>query len=122
MKTKRFFDKVFVVDVVALSGTKDEINKWLKKEKSDYKISEGVKGFCRREEGKAFWVYISNPLDFYALLHEVIHLVGMITDRNGVGACLMRSATEVDETLAYYLSYWFKELWRFYGKLKKGNK
>jgi len=28
----------------------------------------------------------------------------------------------VDETLAYYLSYWFKELWRFYGKLKKGKK
>lgn len=119
MKIKRFFDKVFIVDVTALSGTKEEVNKWLKKNGSDYQLIDAVEGFCRHEDKKAYWIWIKNPKDFYVLLHETLHLVGMATEANGVGACLMRNPTEVDETLAYYLSYWFKELWRFYGNIKK---
>lgn len=118
MKIKKFYDKVFVVDVTALSGKREEVNKWLKKQGSDYELDEGVEGFCRFEKGKPYWIYVSNPKDFYTLLHETTHLIGMITERNGVGSCLMKNESEVDDTLAYYLAYWFRELWRFYGNIK----
>ena len=114
MKQKWLEDNVFGVDVLAFSGTKDQIKKRCVELESDYKPGESTLGVCRRlSNSRGFLVWLSDPQDFYSLLHETVHLVRMVFEDRGVNTDLRNE----DETFAYYQMFWFRELWRFFGKV-----
>jgi hypothetical protein len=118
MKRKWFWEDVFCVSVLAITGTKAEAQKILDKYKVDFSF-HGV-GFCAEmPDNQGFLIWLEKPDNFYHLLHECVHLVRCSFQTKGMNTELGNE----DEAFAYYLCSWFKTLWRFYGNIdKKGNK
>lgn len=52
-------------------------------------------------------IHLDDKKDFYALLHECVHLTKRVFQDRGVPF-----NAENDEAIAYYMTYWFKRLWR----------
>jgi hypothetical protein len=119
MKKKVFSEDFLMVDVIAITGSRDEAQKYIKELGIDYELN-GV-GFCGAiPDNGGFVVWLQDPKDFYALMHECVHLVNYIFSSKGMNTNLQNE----DETFAYYMAGWFRKLWRFYGniKFKKGKK
>jgi hypothetical protein len=118
MKKRLFSDDVFVVDVYALSGTREEAQGFLDKEKADFKL--GGNGCCLAlPDNRGFVLWLMHPDDFYVLMHETLHLVVGAFEAKGINVNLANE----EEVIAYYQAYWFRKLWRWFGNLsaKKGK-
>lgn len=61
-------------------------------------------------------ICLTDPADFYTLLHECVHLVKAIFRDRGIPF-----SGKADEAVAYYQGWWFRTLWRQCGR-KKGKK
>lgn len=106
-------DEVFLVDVYAITGTREEAQKFLNKHKIEYKL--GGSGCCFPiPDNKGFVVWLMHSDDFYVLMHETLHLVVAIFEAKGINVNLANE----EEVIAYYQSYWFRKLWRWFGNLK----
>ena len=118
MKKKLLSDDLYIVDVIAVSGTKQEVQKVLNENKSDFVIPENCEGFCVKLPARALCIWIKNPRDFYILLHETIHLTRIVFADCGA----ITDLAVGDEHIAYYIAFWFRKLWRFFGNIKKRRK
>lgn len=116
MKKKLLTDDVFIVDVYAITGTREEAQKFLDKE--GVKQTLGGVGCCYAlPDNKGFVVWLMHPDDFYVLMHETLHLVTAAFEAKGINVNLANE----EEVIAYYQSYWFRKLWRYFGNLKKSK-
>lgn len=113
MKSKLLSDDVFMVDVRAMTGAREDAQKYLEKIESDFEISENALGICIRVPDGSLLLWLHDPSDFYVLLHETTHLVRMVLVDCGVDVDLKYG----DEVFAYYQMYWFRKLWRYYSSL-----
>lgn len=117
MKIKTFKEPVYKTKVIALIATREELHKWLKKEKLSLRdfSNDAAIHFTIEEEDKRLThhVWLEDRKDFYTLLHECIHLVSRRFQELGVDCDL----TKGDEHFTYYVEYWFRNLWKFFGKL-----
>ena len=117
MKKKTFGDDVFLVDVIAFYGTREEAQNFIDGLKIDYKL--GGVGYCGvLPDNGGFVVWVQDSNDFYCLLHECVHLITYIFASKGINTDLHNE----DETFAYFMSFWFKNLWRFFGNINKNEK
>ena len=114
MRRKTFNDEVFLTDVVAITGTREETQAFL--DKNDIEFDLGGDGYCGAfPNNRGFVVWLLHPDDFYVLMHEVLHLVVYIFNTKGININLANE----EEVIAYYQSFWFRKLWRWFGGLKK---
>lgn len=56
---------------------------------------------------RRYRICLENKKDFYTLLHETVHLVEKIFSDRGIPF-----TSENSEIIAYYQTYWFKQIWR----------
>ena len=106
-------DDVFLVDVIALSCDREQAQKSLDKLGIEYTL-HGDGGCFVIPKSLGFVVWLSDPRDFYVLLHETVHLVNFILESKGINVNLANE----EEVFAYYQSFWFRKLWRFFGNVK----
>lgn len=115
-KKKTIGDDALLVDVIAITGTREQAQKYIDGLKIDYELNGvGFTGVIPDNGG--FVVWLLHPDDFYVLLHECVHLVHYIFHSKGINTELHNE----DETFAYFMAYWFRKLWRFYGNIKRGK-
>jgi hypothetical protein len=117
MKHKKFYDELYKSVVYAVYGTADECEKWVKKKfNQELNIDRFWQASCvELLENEGYVVWLEDNKNFYALLHECVHLTGRILKNMDVNKDLIKN----DEHIAYYLEFWFRKLWRFFGNLKK---
>jgi hypothetical protein len=116
MKIKKIYEPILQSEVFLIFDCKyDDLEKWLDKRairKESYKLLVGAVTDYEDEKNAIHYViWIEDKKDFYTLFHENVHLVKrLFTDRkvpfNGNN----------DEMVAYYLTFWFKKLWRLMNK------
>lgn len=112
------YEPVLFTRVDFCCGPEEEMKKWLKKNKLDENGPErfwDLQGFYVCFENKETKilkrvVWISEASNFYALFHEVIHLTVDIFRKSG-----MPFALENEETIAYFQTHWFRQLWHWMG-------
>jgi hypothetical protein len=113
MKKKLLSDDVFLVDVYAITGTREEAQKFIDKEGVGQTL--GGSGCCYAlPDNKGFVLWLMYADDFYVLMHETLHLVVAIFEAKGINVNLANE----EEVIAFYQSYWFRKLWRWFGKLE----
>jgi len=111
------YELVLFTRVDFCCGPKEEMEKWLKKNK----LGAGperfwdLQGFytCFKNEEKGLIkrvVWISEASNFYALFHEVVHLTVDIFRDSGMPFTL-----ENEETIAYFQTHWFRQMWHQMG-------
>ena len=66
-----------------------------------------------KDDITVYHIHIDNPQNFYLLMHECVHIVNRIFEDRDI----YYDKAE-DELFAYYLTFWFKKLWRYYGNIK----
>ena len=100
MKKIKFYDKVFDAEVeVFLDKTED------RKHSGETMNVDRI-----NKDGsvyKEYRVCLEDKKDFYTLLHETVHLVEKIFTDRGIPF-----TSENSEIIAYYQTYWFKQIWR----------
>ena len=114
MKKKVIGDNTLLVDVTAICCPRDEAQKFIEKLGIKYELG-GVGYSAEIPDNGGFVVWLQDPKDFYCLLHECVHLVNQIFNSKGINTNLSNE----DETFAYFMSFWFRKLWRFFGGIKK---
>lgn len=111
------YEPVLFTRVDFCCGTHEEMEEWLKKNKLGDPPTRfwDLRGFytCFENKGKqqikrVVWVHKAS--DFYALFHEVIHLIVDVFRDNGVAF-----DTHNEEMIAYYQTHWFRLLWHQMG-------
>lgn len=113
MKKKVLSDDVFIVDVYAITGTREEAQAFLNKNGVEKIL--GGDGCCYTlPENKGFVLWVMHPNDFYVLMHETLHLVVAIFEAKGINVNLANE----EEVIAYYQSFWFRKLWRWFGNIQ----
>ena len=120
MRKKLFREDVFIVDVCAINGTREEAQRFL--DGNNIEKTLGGNGCCYViPDNKGFVLWLMDSNDFYILMHETLHLVVAIFEAKGINVNLSNE----EEVIAYYQSYWFRKLWRWFGNLnpitKKGK-
>jgi hypothetical protein len=123
MKEWHFFDKVFRVWVTLLIGPATEYAKFM--ERVGYTGSkdwEGCSGFCVRLDpenctgGSRATIIWLPKYETAAVVHEIVHLMVMTFTDKGVPL-----ADPNQETMAYYVEYWFNEINRVRKRLPNGR-
>lgn len=117
MKKKLLRDDVYLVDVYAITGTREEAQKFLDKNGVEQEL-HGVACCYALPNNNGFVVWLLHPDDFYVLMHETLHLVVAIFETKGINVNLANE----EEAMAYYQSFWFRKLWRWYGNMKGETK
>ena len=101
-KSLKFYDPVFKASVELcfgeLEGKCDAYTDTL--EKITFKGKKEIRSI-------KYVVALRNRKDFYGLLHECVHLVKAIFRDRGIPF-----TSKNDESIAYYMNYWFVMLWR----------
>lgn len=100
MKEIKLYDKVFLADVEIVVGRVNN-NIHLGEVESVDVVTKDDKIF------RKYRVFLENKKDFYTLIHETVHLVEKIFTDRGIAF-----TKENGELIAYYQTYWFKEIWR----------
>ena len=119
MKSKYFYDEVFQVSVLAFHGTSKQMAIKSKLLGIDYEPNEGAEGALQvQPNNNGFILWLKQSDDFYALLHETVHLTTEALAEKAINTELITG----DEVFAYYQAYWFRRLWRFFSGIKKGKK
>lgn len=119
MKKILLYDDVFKAQILAIHGTTKDVERVAKNHKLDYTPSTGSKGCCYRlPDNYGYLLWLEDCTDFYALLHETVHLVKLTLEDRGMNTNLSNE----DEVFAYYQMFWFRKLWRFYGNIKPEDK
>jgi hypothetical protein len=117
MKKMVIGEDILMVDVIAICCPRKEAQKYIESLGLEQEL-EGVGYSAEIPDCKGFVVWLQDPKDFYCLLHECVHLVNQIFASKGMNTNLSNE----DETFAYFMSFWFRKLWRFFGNIKKGRK
>lgn len=118
MKKKVFIDDIYDVQVIAIYGDFEEAKKFLKEKVCEWEPTDiFTQGFCTSNPKGGFILWLNNNKDFYMLMHEVVHLVRMVFTPSGV----ITDLSIGDEHIAYYQVYWFRRLWRWFSRVKKGG-
>lgn len=113
MKVKNIYEPSLMVDVTFLwDGSFLELSEWFKKKhaetKDDFHILSGaVTDYTDENGAKHYIVWVEEKRDFYTLLHESVHLVKRIMVHRDIPF-----NDKNDELIAYYLTFWFRKLWR----------
>ncbi len=117
MIKKIFSENILMVDVIGITGSREEAQKFLDRHKCTLEL-QGVGCCAIIPNSGGFIVWVQDPRDFYVLMHECVHLTNFIFNSKGMNTNLSNE----DETFAYFMAYWFRTLWRFFGNIKKGKK
>ena len=132
MIIKKFEEPVFNGRVLFLTDcTAEQANKYLEKknifandddpkdkfdEFSDGGIRSYVEDLGNKEAGVSWVVHIEDKNDIRAYIHECIHIVnGIFEDRQ------IQFVSGNDELIAYYMDYWFEQLWYHVHPKKRGK-
>ena len=122
----RIYEPIFQAEVAFVHGTSAAELKALFKNKNiaDDEFYDNMDGSIslidtqEKDGGKTreYLLWIRQKRDFYALMHETLHLVRHILADRGIPF-----DSNNDEVIAYYHTFWFRKLWRTMNK-KGGGK
>ena len=112
----RFKCPIFGVSVILVTGDKKQLNKVAKLsgDECEYHDAECSTLLDDDDIVKGFLVWILVPDDYYAMVHETMHLVKRIFKVIGIPF-----NSDNDEVMAYYQNYWVRKFWN---KMSKGLK
>ena|SRR5258708_17288434 len=122
MKIKFFFDRVYRIQVLFISGCSwKEANKaFAKKTKlpslpDDHFSELGVtyllteEDFPSKIKGTVGFIWVRKKIDLGTLTHELCHLVIGVLDKKAG----MEINSVTSEAFAYYYDFWLKTIWLF---------
>lgn len=119
---KKYWDSIYKFELIFIAdATHEEVNKRIKKYHvpflpESFSGNDGAFILINPDEhkGMKYWtalLWIRKKKDFYALLHELVHMVIDVFENRSI-----EITTATTEPFAYYLESWFKKLWRVVNK------
>ena len=121
MIKKTIYESILKANVYFLNDcSHKEVEEWIKKKTKrngeNYDNLSGSVTFIDvvKDDGRKsrdYLIVVEDKKDFYALLHEVTHLVTHILCDRGIPY-----TRENTESIAYFTTWWFKRLWRIMNK------
>lgn len=115
MKIKRIHEKVYNAHLLLIYDCKaKQAERYLHGHniKTDLTRCSGQMGTYTVKDGEEYeqqryYIYIEKGKEHATLIHELAHLVFV-----SLWDCGIRVTQETDEIFAYYLEWWFNQLWK----------
>jgi hypothetical protein len=102
----KFKCPLFRVKVLLVIGDKKQLEKIVEDFGENYHDAECHTIYDNKCKIKGFLLWIEDPNDYHALVHESMHLLKRIFE------CInIPFTTDNDEIMAYYQCYWVRKFW-----------